>query len=142
MISFQQHYKGRFINMLRWHQLDELWDKLKAQPNGWYIYFVGETLPTTPVDAETLNQFIQEIDQLLHQDHNYSYCGIVYADDKETPSMIKIFDPNNLGAACGSSSSVIPPRWLLTRIPPEAIMDDAPTPANRKRWWHKLFPTH
>ncbi|RKZ49899.1 MAG: hypothetical protein DRR16_07770 [Candidatus Parabeggiatoa sp. nov. 3] len=142
MISFQQHYKGRFINMLRWHQLDELWDKVKAQPNGWYIYFVGETLPTAPADAETLNQFIQEVNQLLHQEHNYSYCGIVYADDKETPSMIKIFDPNNLGAACGSSGTVIPPRWLLTRISPEAIMDDAPTPANRKRWWQKLFPTH
>ena len=53
--------------------------------------------------------------------------------------MIKIFDPNNLGAVCGSSGSVVPPRWLLTRIPPETIIDNAPTPANRKRWWQRLF---
>jgi hypothetical protein len=139
MISFQQHYTGRFVNMLRWHQLDELWDRVKTQSSGWYIYFVGETVPTTPVDTAALKQFIQEIDKLLRKEHDYDYCGIVYADDKETPSMIKIFDPNNLGAVCGSSGSKVHPRWLLTRIPPEAIVDDAPTPANRKRWWQRLF---
>lgn len=138
-ISFRQHYKGKFINMLRWHQLDALWEQVKAQPNGWYVYFVGETVPTAPVETETLHQFLQEVDKLLRQEHNYDYCGIVYADDRETPAMIKIFDPNNLGAVCGSSGTTVPPRWVLTRIPPETIIDDAPTPANRKRWWQKLF---
>ena len=139
MLSFQEHYKGRFISMLRWHHLDELWEQVKAQPDGWYIYFVSETLPTEPVDVAALNQFIEEIDQLLRKEHDYDYCGIVYADDKETPAMIKIFDPNNLGMVCGSSNTPVPPRWLLTRIPPEAIVDNAPTPLNRKRWWQKLF---
>ncbi len=138
-MSFQQHYKGRFVNMLRWHQLDELWESVRAQQNGWYIYFVGQTVPTAPVETLALNQFIKEIDELLRTDHDYDYCGIVYADDKEMPSMIKIFDPNNLGAVCGTSGTVTPPRWLLTRIPPEPIVDDAPTPANRKRWWQQLF---
>jgi len=53
--------------------------------------------------------------------------------------MIKIFDPNNLGAVCGSSGTVVPPRWLLTRIPPATIVDEAITPLNRKRWWQRLF---
>ena len=139
MLSFQEHYKGRFINMLRWHQLNDLWKQVKAQPDGWYIYFVGETVPTMPVETIQLNQFIAEIDQLLRKEHDFDYCGIVYADDKETPAMIKIFDPNNLGMVCGSSDTPVPPRWLLTRIPPEAIVDNAPTPLNRKRWWQKLF---
>ncbi len=138
-MNFQQHYKGRFINMLRWPQLDYLWDKVKAQPNGWYIYFVGQTVPTAPVQTLELKLFIREIDKLLRKEHDYDYCGIVYTDDRETPSMVKIFDPNNLGAVCGGSGSVVLPRWLLTRIPPETIVDDGPTPANRKRWWHHLF---
>ena len=137
--SFQQHYKGSFTNMLRWHQLDKLWENVKVQANGWYIYFVGETLPSAPVEATALVQFIQEIDKLLRSEHDYDYCGIVYADDKENPSMIKIFDPNNLGAVCGSSGTVVPPRWLLTRIPPATIVDEAITPLNRKRWWQRLF---
>ncbi|MDM8559052.1 hypothetical protein [Candidatus Parabeggiatoa sp. HSG14] len=139
MTSFQKHYKGRFINMLRWSQLDQLWDKVKAQPEDWYIYFVGETTPITPADAVALNHFIEEIDQLLHKEHQYDYCGIVYADNKEKPSMVKIFDPHNLGSSCGSSGIAIPPRWLLTRILPESIVDEAPIPNNRKRWWQRLF---
>jgi len=139
-LLFQECYKGRFFNILHWPQLDDLWEKVKRQPNGWYIYFVGENLPTAPANHETLHQFIQEIDQLLRQEHDYDYCGIVYADNKEIPAMIKIFDPNNLGAVCGSSGSVVLPRWLLTRIPPETLVDDTQIPANRKRWWRKLFP--
>ena len=138
-MDFQQHYKGKFINILRWNQLDDLWEKVKAQPNGWYIYLVGETLPTAPVEADKLKQFIEEIDKLLHKEHEHNYCGIVYTDDKETPAMIKIFDPHNLGSSCGSCGTVVHPGWLLTRIPPEVINNDAPTPRNRKRWWQRLF---
>ncbi len=139
-ISFKEYYTGRFTNMLRWPQLDNLWETVQAQPHGWYIYSIGEAVPTTPVPDNKLNQFIQEIDKLLKQEHDYDYCGIVYVDNKESPAMIKIYDPNNLGMVCGSSGTVIPPRWLLTRIPPESITDNAPTPASRKRWWQRLFP--
>ena len=134
MITFKKHYNGRFINMLRWHQLDELWLKVKQiQPDSWYIYLLKAPVPNTPVDATTLNQFIQEVDIFLRQKHSYDYCGIVYVDDPNNPSMIKIFDPNNLGAVCGSSGSKVLPRWLLTRILPEAIVDDALK--QPRRWW-------
>ncbi len=137
--SFKQHYVSSFTNMLRWHQLDELWKNVKNNAEGWYIYLIGDTVPDTAVTSEELYQFIQEIDELLHREHDYDYCGIVYADNKESPLMIKIFDPSNLGSACGCSGQVIPPRWLLTRIPPEAIIDDTIIPANRIRWWQRLF---
>jgi hypothetical protein len=138
-LSFHQHYKGRFINILNWHHLEQLWESVQAQPVGWYIYLVGEPVPTMPVDVATLNQFIQEIHQLLRREHDYDYCGIVYVDDKHEPKMIKIFDPNNLGAVCGSSGASVLPRWLLTRLPPEALVDSAPLPLERKRWWQRLF---
>ena len=135
----QQYYQGRFFNLLRWPQLDNLWQTVKAQPHGWYVYFIGEAVPTAPVAAEQLTQFIEEIDKLLREEHDYDYCGIVYVDNKENPTLIKIFDPNHLGASCGSSGTTILPRWLLSRIQPCAIRDNAPLPANRKRWWQRLW---
>lgn len=136
MIAFQQHYNGRFVNMLRWQQLDDLWDKVKqTQPDDWYVYLVKATVPTMPVDSSELNQFIQGVNTFLHQKHDYDYCGIVYVDDHNCPSMIKIFDPTNLGAVCGSSGTKILPRWLLTRIPPEALIDDTVERTKQKRWW-------
>ncbi|MDM8546506.1 hypothetical protein QUF61_08420 [Candidatus Venteria ishoeyi] len=137
--TFSQKYNGRFTSTLRWSQLDDLWTKLRAQPEGWYAYFVSESLPEAPLDSQALDRFIAEVDALLRKDHQHDYCGIVYADSLEKPAMIKIYDPNNLGASCGSSGVKVHPRWLLSQIPPEAIIDDAPTPMNHKRWWQKIF---
>lgn len=63
----------------------------------------------------------------------------MYADDPERPELIKIYDPHNLGSACNNSGVRIPPRWVLSRMPPALIVDEAPLPGNRRRWWQKLF---
>jgi len=137
---FQQRYHGRFLGILSWQQLDELWDRVRAHPEGWYIYFIGETLPTIPVSVDVLHQFLQEIDKLLHAEHDHDYCGIVYADDCDNPTLIKIFDPHHLGVSCGIGQTVILPRWLLSQIPPEMMADHTPIPPQRQHWWQKLFP--
>lgn len=137
--EFQQKYHGKVISALRWQQLDALWEAVKAQPEGWYAYFVSEELPQTTLSAAELARFIEEVDGLLRREHEYDYCGIVYADSFQEPSLIKIFDPHNLGSSCGSSGKIIPPRWLLSRLPPEHVEDEAPTPMGRKRWWQKIF---
>lgn len=48
-------------------------------------------------------------------------------------------DLHNLGSSCGCSGVKIPPRWVLSRMKPEAIQDDAPLPNARRRWWQALF---
>ncbi len=142
--SVQQTYldafKGRFTSMMRWPQLDEFWSVLKAQADdAWYIYPVGDTPPESPAKKEQLLKFIDEIDVLLHKEHDEDYCGIVYADSKETPEYIKIFDPNNLGVSCGFSEKPPLPGWILSRIPPVELEQALYPPNNRRRWWQRLF---
>jgi hypothetical protein len=137
--AFLQHYRGYFRGVLRWEQLDALWQVVRAQPQDWYIYLIGHDLPARPATPEELLNFINEIDALLRHEHRYDYCGIVYSDDSNAPRMIKIFDPHNLGASCGTSGHEIFPRWLLTRLRPHALQDLMPIPASRKRWWQNLF---
>ncbi len=140
--TFHPHYNGRFYGILRWNQLDALWAQVRLQPEGWYVYFVGGIVPDHLASAETVMMFIRELDELLRQDHEHDYCGIVYADDLQQPKMIKIFDPQHLGFSCGSSGKPVFPRWILTRILPELLEEVAPIPANRKRWWQRFFPAH
>jgi len=136
---FQQRLDGRFEGILRWQQLDELWSKLKQSEQAWYFYQVGSALPQQPLSAQQLAASIDELDVLLRQEHDYDYCGIVYVDDVNQPTLIKVFDPNNLGSSCGCSGERIPPRWIISQQPPEEIIDEAPMPNNRKRWWNQLF---
>jgi len=139
--DFLQAYRGSFINMLRWPQLESLWQTLRARADaGWYIYAVGEPPPDSPASAEQLDTFISEIDTLLRTEHEEDYCGIVYADDREEPNFVKIYDPNNLGSVCGTSGAPPPfPGWILSRLRPADLPVALPPPGNRRRWWRRLF---
>ena len=99
-------YDGRLLGILRWQDLDALWAQLqRLNDGGWYVYAVGEPPPTTPASQDQFEQFLAGMRHLLLDEHKEDYCGIVYADDHERPGFVKIFDPNNLGSACGFSKS-------------------------------------
>ncbi len=137
--DFQGRLTGSFSNVLTWEQLAALWATVRDQPEGWYIYAVGEEPPEGPASASALDRFLVEIDALLHREHREDYCGIVYADDRSKPAFIKIFDPHNLGSSCGSSGMITLPGWLLTRMRPELLRDPRVLPEGRKRWWRSLI---
>ena len=137
--DFAARMDGKFHGMLQWKDLDTLWDKVRAMPEGWYASLIGEEPAQAPMSAAALEKFVHEINTLLHHEHDHDYCGIVYVDDPASPSFIKIYDPHNLGTLCGSSGVRTPPRWVLSRVPPTLVADDAPLPNGRRRWWHGLF---
>jgi hypothetical protein len=131
-------FRGGFTSTLRWPQLDALWARLRQQPEGWFVYAVGEAPPVSVATSADLLRFIDEIDVLLRREHNEDYCGIVYADSLDAPTMIKVYDPNNLGVSCGYSDNPPLPGWVLSRLPP-VDLEAARQPAGRRRWWQRLF---
>lgn len=133
-------FRGSFTGILRWPQLDEFWDVLRAAADdGWYVYAIGDEVPQAPVKKQKLLEFIDEVDALLRKEHQEDYCGVVYVDDRKAPAYIKIFDPNNLGVSCGYSDMPPLPGWIISRMPPAELSADTLMPANRKRWWQKIF---
>jgi len=139
-IGFRDAFKGSFSGVLRWEQLDELWQRLRDDAAGdWYLYAVGEEPPTDTVSEYDVIQFIEQVDALLRREHEEQYCGIVYVDDVNAPSFVKIFDPNNLGVSCGYSDSPPLPGWILSKLPPVDLQAPMPQPGNRRRWWQRLF---
>ncbi len=135
--AFGEKYWGTLYSLLSWEQLALFWPKVdSAKP--WYLYAVGQPPPDKPASGEEISRFIHEIDALLHKEHEEDYCGIVYADDLDGPSFIKIYDPNSLGAACGSSGKHVYPGWIMSLQPPAELKPEV-VPNNRKRWWQALF---
>lgn len=138
MSRFQALYSGRLWSVMSWDQLTAFWKRIDPAA-GWFLYAVGEEVPAAPVPAPQVNAFIAEVDALLRKEHHHDYCGIVYADDIERPSFVKIFDPNNLGVSCGFSTNPPLPGWIMSRIAPEDLQPARPAPEGRRRWWRKLF---
>ena len=138
--DFYARYRDRFYGVLRWPQLDELWQHIKEQKNSqWYIYAIGEAVPEVPATVEQLERFIQQIDALLRKEHVEDYCGVVYADNLTAPSFVKIYDPNNLGVVCGYSNNPPLPGWILSHCQPAELNSHTFISQSRKRWWQRLF---
>lgn len=138
--AFLAAFNGGFTSALRWPQFDALWARLKDDAGGgWYVYAVGEAPPTAPVGADHMAAFLDELADLLKREHDEEYCGIVYADNLQSPGFVKIYDPNNLGSVCGSSDTRTLPGWILSRLPPVDLPAAMPPPAGRRRWWRRFF---
>lgn len=136
---FLQRYHGYCRGILRWSELDALWQRLTADDSAWYLYAVGETPPEEPVAGRVLAEQITALDTLLRQAHDEDYCGIVYCDDPTAPRLIKVYDPNNLGSVCGSGMGPPPlPGWVLSHDRPVQLAAPPP-PAGRRRWWQRLL---
>lgn len=136
--SFQARYKGRFIAIRHWHDLDEFWKVLKSQGEGWFAYAPGEKVPQETLHSNELARFVDELDALLRKEHQEEYCNIVYVDDKQNPDFIKVYDPNNLGSACSGSLAPPLPGWVFSRVQPEELKTEV-VPMNRRRWWRDIF---
>lgn len=137
---FLAAFRGSFTSALRWPQLDALWERVRERADaGWHLYAIGEPPPTQPAAPEEVLAFIGEVDALLRREHDYDYCGIVYADDLQHPSLIKIYDPNNLGVSCGFSDNPPLPGWVMSLLAPCDLPAACPPPKGRRRWWSRLF---
>lgn len=136
MTGFESKLNGTLYGLMRWQDWDALKQRFQDESgNRWYAYAVGAELPETTLDADALRHLLDEIDALLRRDHTEDYLGIVYVDDLDAPSFIKIYDPNNLGASCGSIGYKVQPGWILSLDRPTPIQADTPLPGNRRRWW-------
>ncbi len=140
LVDFRTAFRGTFSGILRWEQLDALWQCMRKDAAGdWYLYAVGEEPPTETVSESEVVRFINEVDELLRREHEEDYCGVVYVDDVSEPGFVKIFDPNNLGVSCGYSDNPPLPGWILSKLPPVDLQAQLPQPGNRRRWWQRLF---
>ncbi len=137
--GFRQRMEGKFEGIMHWEQLDVFWPRVLQSTTPWYLYQLGFPAPNTALSTQEITRSVKELDALIREEHDQEYCGIVYADDIEQPTLIKVYDPNNLGSSCGCSGDRVLPRWIISQQLPEEIADSAPTPNKLKCWWNTLF---
>lgn len=139
MSAFETKLNGTLYGLMQWPSWDRLEATLREETVArWYVSAVGAEAPATPLDPVALRVLLAEITTLLRNDHREDYLGIVYVDNLDAPTLIKIYDPNNLGAACGSIGFKVPPGWVLSLDRPTLIDASTPLPGNRRRWWDAL----
>jgi len=118
---------GFLKGIRQWHEFDTFWEKLEELNDGqWFVYDTNQSPPTTPTNKSDFLVFLKHTNQLLHEQHHEDYCGIVYVDNMQQPSFIKIYAPTNLGVVCGFSDNPPFPGWILSKIEPCDLHEPEP----------------
>lgn len=143
-IDVKAHYKtvfnGKFFGILRWHQLDNVWESVLARKqDGWYIYNTNSSVPKDKINTDQLENEIESIDKRLRTQHDEDYCGVVYVDNLEKPALIKVFDPKNMGTSCSVGGKAPLPEWIISMIPPADLTEEEKPRKYKKRWLGNLF---
>lgn len=142
--DFRAIFYGKFYGVLRWHQLDHIWDMVKRDIEaGWYCYEIGKTPPLSLTQGEEMVVFLDQLDQKLRETHAEDYCAVAYVDDLDQPSFIKVFDPKSMGTSCSIATSGPLPEWVICKILPQDISDkefsDVKPVKFKKSWLGNLF---
>ena len=123
MSDYFDKFQGRFIGIMQWDDCNALLQNLIDQPNDWYLYDTLKEAPTQTIAVDDFINRIKEIKEILSSEHQERYCGIVYTNDLERPTFVKIFHPKNLGKSCGSSEHPPIPQWLLSKTKPKNVVE-------------------
>lgn len=134
--SFVRHYMGGFSGILRWQQLDELWQWLNQHhANEWYLYATDAEPPQQPQPVNEFKQSLEHIDEYLRQTHKADYCGVVYVDNLQAPSYIKVYNPKGMGSSCSMSEIPPMPKWIISLEAPENLKELLEEPEKNHAWW-------
>lgn len=136
--DFLTTFNGKFYGVLRWKQLDDLWQVVKHDDeNGWYIYAVGEPLPIHKKTGKSVNTYVDALNKLLRREHDEDYCGVVYTDSFETPRLIIVFDPNNLSVFCCIVTPALLSSWIISKMCQKNYSIKIQGVGNR--WWETIL---
>lgn len=139
-MNYLDKFQSRFVGVIEWDDYNALFDTLTANPaNNWYLYDTTAGLPSETIDAKNLVTQLKSIKSIIKTEHQERYCGIVYVDDLKNPNFVKIFHPNNLGKSCGSSEHPPIPQWLLSKIPPQDVVEKFAPPSQKQGFITKFL---
>ena len=138
--NFKKLFRCKFYGVLRWYQLDHVWDVVKSdKADGWYINEINKSVPDTITQDTDLILQIEQIDQYLRKEHDEDYCGIVYVDNLDKPEFIKVFDPKKLGTSCSIAKTPSLPKWTISKVKPQDLTLQKETSNKPKHWLGNLF---
>ncbi|HHS94340.1 MAG TPA: hypothetical protein ENK63_03235 [Rhodobacterales bacterium] len=124
--AFWRAYQAPAKGLLRWDEADALLVLLAGAGGGWYVFDLHAAPPTTPSDDITAT--LEAVREMYAPVRDRSYCGTIYVDDPEAPTLVKFFDPYQMGATCGSSGERTLPRYVFSRIKPDPLPEPEPEP--------------
>jgi len=126
--NFIQLLNGCFTGILHWPDLDVLCNQFFENDQPWYIYQLDSGVPDYPLHGISLYAEFGDIIKQMCAKYRRKHCGFVYVDNIKSPSLIKIYDPFNMGTSCCGHTRKTLPRWIISRCMPLVVFSKNQSP--------------
>lgn len=118
--AFWTAFQAKFYGVPSWTAFDKFWPVLEASGGDWFVFDPGGDAPEAP-EADMAAIFDEARACVEAVREMRSFCGTVFTDNMEAPTFVKVFDPWKMGGVCGGSGERVMPRWVFSRIAPDAL---------------------
>lgn len=135
-MTFSEIFQGKMYGVLSWQKFDGVWDHLRANPSGWYVWQCDQPQPTEPMSKAELTTFLVQSETFLRKQDRAKRCGFVYLDDPESPTFLKIFHPRKMGSGCGCSGEPVLPYWTISKVAPAPFVSQQEVVCEREEIAH------
>jgi len=116
---FVELVTGSLVGILGWDELDQVWQRVcQAGNSGWYLYKSGEQPPDVAIAEDELKVCLASLNERLRESHAKEYCGVVYVDSVDEPTLLKIFDPESLTSICNIYGKTPLHGWVISKLKP------------------------
>lgn len=119
--AFWRVFDGPMKGVLDWARYDTFMARLGASEGEWFVFDLEHDAPNVPLSDADFAAALAEADALIRAVKNRPWLGAIYADDLDTPSFVKVFDPALLGGSCSMPGSKMMPRWIISRAKPDPL---------------------
>jgi hypothetical protein len=141
MSAFAERYWGRLSACMRWTHAEALAERVAGLDGPWYwAEPENEPVPIlelTPTKAAgRFRERVTEMQRLKKGE----YCNLIFADDPDSPDLVKLFHPRRAGDACRVGGDPIPPWGVLSRMPVDkSVFAPAQSQGDDRRLWQRVL---
>ncbi len=142
MTEFADRYWGRLPACIRWEHAEAAAEHIAGSEVPWYAASPedGTAAAVQELDAAGAAALLRERLAEMRRLKQGPYCNLVFMDDREAPSLLKLFHPRRAGDACRVGGDPIPPWLVISRLPIDtAAFRRGEAPAQEQGLWKRVL---
>jgi hypothetical protein len=115
MSKYHFQFEKPLWGLLQWEDWERLIKSIRKHDEKWHVHFIPNSHPVEIVRGAELAEMLVEINDLMQKKCKCKFMNNIYVDDLDSPSLIKIYENNEVACSHEMSSHRGGPLWILLK---------------------------
>jgi TusA-related sulfurtransferase len=114
--------RGTLAGIIDWQVLDQIFSIIQNSNDAKWRLYSNETPMPGVTDAKVVDtrggvaSSLTALNAYLRQAHPRNYCGLVFTDSLNEPTLLRVFDPKFVTSMCNIYGNTPEPGWVISTM--------------------------